>query len=623
MLDMTNLRIPPILARTAGCAALAALALPAPLLAQQGGRTPVVQALPSRESLALSSALARLSREPRNVDALVDAGNAATGLGDFEAAVGFFKRAQALSPTNPRLLAGLAGAMVRQGNPAAAIPLFAQAQAAGVPVQTIASDRGLAHDLVGDTANAQKFYAQALAAGGGNEETLRRLAISQAISGDGAAMEKTLLPLLKRQDKPAWRARAFGLAIMGQGKEAGRIVKTLLPGRLAESITPYLQYMPQLTAAQQAAAANLGIFPRASEIGRDQARIAALSPPNAAGETGRGLVPSGKALGPATSVAAAAKPTRQQLRDAEAQARRDAKAAEDRTRREARVALAASKAPRVAPPDPMPTRDAPQTGETQFSLPREAAVPKVAEIMEGRVPAELPAVSTPAARTAATIATTTASVAPVIAREVTAPAATAPAAVPRPQIALAAQPAVSAAGPASAGVSTPGFDLARLPATATPTPAAIATVSNPAPSFGALFADLGKPVISDAPAAGAVDIRKIEPAKPKPKPKPQPVAAKPPPPPSHPSRIWVQLGIGQKVSALTYDWRRLEKADPEVFKGRKPFSAKLNQTNRLLTGPFASQKEAAKYIDALEKAGVNGPYVWVSPAGEVVDDLPR
>jgi hypothetical protein len=83
----------------------------------------------------------------------------------------------------------------------------------------------------------------------------------------------------------------------------------------------------------------------------------------------------------------------------------------------------------------------------------------------------------------------------------------------------------------------------------------------------------------------------------------------------------VQLGIGQKLSALNHDWRRLEKANSAVFKGQKPYSARLNQTNRLLTGPFASQKEANRFIADLQKAGISGPYIWTSPAGEVVDEL--
>ena len=43
----------------------------------------------------------------------------------------------------------------------------------------------------------------------------------------------------------------------------------------------------------------------------------------------------------------------------------------------------------------------------------------------------------------------------------------------------------------------------------------------------------------------------------------------------------------------------------------------------LLTGPFSSQKEANRFIDALVKAGASRPLLWTSPAGEVVDDLSR
>lgn len=132
-----------------------------------------------------------------------------------------------------------------------------------------------------------------------------------------------------------------------------------------------------------------------------------------------------------------------------------------------------------------------------------------------------------------------------------------------------------------------------------------------------MFGDFGAPSTAVRPATGAVDIRKIEPARPAPKVAPPPKPA----PPSHPSRIWVQLGIGQKTSALLTDWKRLERANPDLFKGRKAYSARLNQTNRLLAGPFPSQKEANAYIASLKKAGLDGPYIWTSPAGEVVDAL--
>jgi Flp pilus assembly protein TadD len=620
------------------------LPAPAAAQAQSPATTPAMQPVPSREALELSTALSQLSRNPRDVNALVNAGVAATKLGDFEAAVGFFKRGQSLAPTNPRLLAGLAGALVRQGDPASAIPMFAQAQAAGAPAQVIAADRGLAHDLIGDPVNAQRHYADALAGGIDVEEVTRRLAISQAIAGDAAAMEKTLLPLLKKQDKAAWRARAFSLAIAGQGKEADRIVRTLLPASLASSITPYLQYMPRLTRAQQAAAANLGVFPRAADIGRDEPRIAALAA-SIPRDPGRALVPAGQPLGPARGSRAATSEREQRrlAREADAKARQDARLAEEQRKREARIALASSRQPRVAPPEIRPAREDSPPAEGGFTLSREAAVPPVAEILDGMRVAASPAPANPVRPASAA----TASAPPPVAQQppqpqpaLVAPAPT-PAAPPLPQPTV--QPAVASAAPApasaSAPVAAPGFDLARLPAASapsspvpsSPTPASTPLAAAPAapppvpaaapePSFGALFADLGRPDTAPVPAAGAVDLRKIKPARPQPKPAPEPEVKKPP---SHPSRIWVQLGIGQKLPALNFDWRKLEKAYPALLKGRKPYTARLGQTNRLLTGPFASQREATQFMNAMVKAGAPQPLVWTSPAGEVVDDLGR
>src|SRR6185369_3498879 len=159
----------------------------------------------------LNAALGRLARDPRDLAALIDAGNAALQMGDVDAAIGFFARADQLSPNNMRVKAGLAGALVRSENPYDAIPLFAEAERAGAVDPVLAVDRGLAYDLVGDNASAQRYYRQALAAGP-NDEAVRRLALSQAIAGDRKGMEATLSPLLQRQDKGAWRARAFALA---------------------------------------------------------------------------------------------------------------------------------------------------------------------------------------------------------------------------------------------------------------------------------------------------------------------------------------------------------------------------------------------------------------------------
>ena len=242
---------------------------------------PVVQPLPGGPGMKLDSALGKLARNPRDVNALIEAGQASAAIGDAEAAMGFFRRADQLQPANANIKAGLAGAMVLAEDPFTALPLFEEAERIGPVDPRLLSERGLAYDLVGDNEQAQHYYRLALSAGP-DDETLRRLALSQAISGDRRGMEVTLSPLLQKQDKAAWRTRAFAFAILGLAPEAEAITRANLPEAAAGGMVAYLRYMPRLTPAQQAAAANLGHFPRAAEIGRDDPRIAAFVRPKAA-----------------------------------------------------------------------------------------------------------------------------------------------------------------------------------------------------------------------------------------------------------------------------------------------------------------------------------------------------
>ncbi|MFC3213815.1 tetratricopeptide repeat protein [Novosphingobium panipatense] len=190
-----------------------------------------------------------------------------------------------MSASNARVKAGLGSAFVLKGDPLSALPHFDAAERAGGTPALMAADRGLAYDLLGDNASAQKYYTQALSAvpSAQADEVRSRLAVSQAIAGNADAAYKTLLPLLNKQDKPGWRTRAFTLAIAGETSEAVDVAGKILPSPLAANIAPYLRYMPRLTPAQQAAAANLGRFPKASEIGRDDPRIAAYTPPATVG----------------------------------------------------------------------------------------------------------------------------------------------------------------------------------------------------------------------------------------------------------------------------------------------------------------------------------------------------
>lgn len=567
-----------------------ALAQGAPVVAR-----PVVQALPSADTQHLNEALAKLGRDPRDVQALIDAGDAARGLGDLDAAIGFYRRADEISPSNGRVKAGLGSTYVMQGDPVSAIPNFVAAEKAGAAPAQIAGDRGLAYDLVGDNATAQRYYAAAMATGGGDEVRMR-LALSQAMSGDQKAAQTTLMPLLRKQDKPGWRTRAFVLAIGGDTKQAVEITDTILPPQLAQNIAPYLRYMPRLTRAQQAAAANLGRFPRASEIGRDDPRIAAYAPPRVAA-VDAGLIPKGEPLDSDRGK----KNTRKSRAESASSGRSGAAMGEaflaSRAEASRKVALASADPDRVAPPEPRPTIES--TGE----------LPPIAS---GSAP---PPVAAPTPRPATAVTPAEGMTASVPARPISR--------APTPGFDLAAMPSTqpAASSPSAAPTAKPvvqGTTASSQPPAAPPEP-------GPAQlSLAQVFADLGKPTIQAAPASGAVDIRKIEPARPEPKAEEKPVEKekpKKPAPPAHPSRIWVQLGVGRNKDAIAFDWRRRAKEAPALFKKRQAYVSEMGRTNRILAGPFETQQAANEFIAGLKKAGIDDALPWTSPAGQVVDPL--
>jgi Flp pilus assembly protein TadD len=228
------------------------------------------------------------------LSALLEAGDASLAVNDHDAAIGFYGRAAEIEPDDPRVKLGLARVYLRSGRPVEAIPLFNAARSAGAPARDVLSDSALAFDLVGDQASAQTAYARAIELNPGDDEARRRLALSYAISGNEDGFQSTLAPLIEARDVAAFRARAFGLAIMGEQERAEGIVDAVMPRDLATRINPYLAYMPRLTPAQQAAAANLGIFPRAADIGRENPRIARFAREGAAGAL---LEPAGTPLG--------------------------------------------------------------------------------------------------------------------------------------------------------------------------------------------------------------------------------------------------------------------------------------------------------------------------------------
>ena len=290
---------------------LATTPLAVPAWAQAEGNFPsgtlTLERDPNDPSTLLSRYLRLLSTDPRNLSALIGAGQAALAMGDANAGIGFLGRAEEVAPRDGRVKAGLAAAAVQQEQPKQALQLFDAAIAAGIPVSAIGADRGLAYDLRGQTRLAQADYRAALAVKK-DDETTRRLALSTAIGGDRAAAMAILDPLLRRQDKAAWRAATFVLAMTGDPAGAIRRANQLMIPTQAAAMTPYLQRLGSLTAAEKAAAVHFGRFPAVRPAGTQLAAVAPRRVPvppaatNSAADLNRAAARGGAPV--ATTVAA-------------------------------------------------------------------------------------------------------------------------------------------------------------------------------------------------------------------------------------------------------------------------------------------------------------------------------
>jgi len=577
-----------------------ALALAAPAFAQSGSA--------SADAAALNSALRALAQSPNSVEALVAAGNASLKVDDIDAALGFFRRASTLSPQDGRATAGLAAVMVRQRHPLEALRLFAQVEQAGPLSPASLAERGLAYDLIGDNVRAQKDYATALALGP-DPIVARRLALSQAIAGNQAGAEATLLPLLQHGDLAAYRTRAFSLAISGRGDEAVSIAETMLPATLSSRIAPYLRYMPRLTRAQQAAAADLGAFPRAGDIGRDDPQIAAyaatlgVTPARAPQSVDARLVPNGAPLGaPARPTVAAATPAPPPVRTVP-------------------MAAATPPAPTPSPSEPAPRTIARSTsGGGELPERARAMLLQHPELAHAAAPR---ASEPPAGQASPTVAAPVAQPSPAPAPPVAVPTETRVAAAPAPAP-PAPEPPPASAGPAPVVVARlaeaqppPSTVAPEAPPAAAAIPAPPPVAAPARPSLSEAFGDLRAAPPGPAAAAptGAVDITKIQPRRPAAPPKPAP-----PKPPPVPSREWVQVATGRSTGALAFDWRRLKKEAGGALDKEKPSTAEWGRTHRLVIGPFASAAAADKMVARLKDKKIDA-FRFTSDEGQDVDPL--
>lgn len=213
----------------------------------------------------LAAARSQLIRDPSDIGALHDAVRAAVRLGQIDIAAAYVERARQVAPKDAFMIAARGAIAVLRGLPNDGLLLFGQADLAGVAIGEFLPERALGYDLIGDQPSAQYYYAAAHTTAP-DDEVLRRYALSLAISGDFATGNAMLRPLLDLQDRGAWRIHAFMLAIDGRPDEAQAVLDSTLPENLAAALAPYMAAMPSLSRAQQAAAANLGIFPKLQGI---------------------------------------------------------------------------------------------------------------------------------------------------------------------------------------------------------------------------------------------------------------------------------------------------------------------------------------------------------------------
>lgn len=602
----------------------------------KAGPVTVQQVREPAGAVELRAAMRRIAYSPTDADALADAGNAALTLGDANAALNFFTRANALRPNNGRIVSGLATATVRTENPFEALRLFDDAVRLGISDRSIAADRALAYDLLGNFARAQQDYKLARLASTSDDLRIRH-AISTSLAGQRAEADAMLVPLLQKDNIAAWRARAFMLAARGDFRESTKVTQGFMDKASAQRMERYLRLMPDLTGAQQAAAIHLGHFPASQNVGRDSdqvRRVASNIPPVEPSKSESRLIPTGDPLGPKTTKTESKKDERKSSgkRDRKAQDREEIRAAvanipesnrlpkTDNSRlgtATARAAIEQARTAKIAmaqgvtlpPPESARPLVTVATETKNTTLPATQPIPGFsAEIAPAGLPAKtfeqppsIAVVSPPAATQTGTLVTATSLSTGQVIQGPT------PSGAPVAEVALAAQVA-----PAS-------VQAAPIPAQQNPTPAF---------DLAAIVSAIKIPESEQKPSAVPVNLKTIRPSLPKlaavettgknakidPK-----AAAKAKAEAANPARHWVQIATGAS-SALSFDYRKWSKKTPALFKGHDGWTSPWGKATRLLVGPFADMKAAKKWEGDFKKAGGDG-FIWQSEKGVAVSQL--
>lgn len=593
-----------------------------------------VQAIRPSSAEDLNSHLARLASNPRDVNALIGAGDAALALDDARAAAGFFARADVLAPGNGKVKAGLGRVMLKNQNPAEALRLFDQATRLGFPEAALLSDRGLAKDMTGDQAGAQRDYRTALERDPDDMDLTHRYAASLGISGQVDAAERVLKPLLYKSDRAAWRYRAFILAMNNRQADAKKIAEQTMPAQLAGALIPYMQKMPYLTGAQKAAAVHFGHFP--ANVGTSIAAITPTPPAFGAAE------PVVAARAPVAQTPEPVRTARQDRRSrrndagsttlAQAPVQTQAQTMPPRT-----IPAQSARAEPVRPPQPQPFPAKPSAAAHATSG---SSRPMTSGAVQGppapgfdSVQTAPPApVSQPPANPLNAITLAQAS-AP---RAQTPPPQSEPAPQPASQPAPPPPPAATAqTSPASPpaqqaidpqvtrsladiihAIDVPDAERQSSVAAVDLTEIAQIQAARRAERQAAASAAAEKAKKAAAVKAKAeADAKAKQLAEEKKKAAEEKARLA-----ANPARSWLQVGTGANKGAMGFTMKGLRKKYDSLAP-QDAWVAGWGRTNRLLVGPFASFTRAKALEDKLKAAGAD-VFAWRSDAGEVVERLP-
>ena len=580
---------------------LGAALLPTPALAQYIGDAPpppLPAPLRPGEVQTPAGALARavrmLARSPRDFAALIAAGRAALDLGDTQAAIGFFGRAEEVRPSDPAPKIGMGAATVATGDANGALRWFFEAQRFGATSATLGADRGLAQDLLGNQAAAQVDYRAAL---GGREadEARRRLALSLGISGNRTAAFTALQPLLNRRDPAAQRIRAFVLALVGDERGASSAIDQAMPGT-GSRMAGFFRLLPSLSAPQKAAAVHLGMFPDPSEI-----RVAAVSPriiaaPIVTRREPRNISPPRPAQTAVPTPRTAAPAPTERFAGSGFEIRRS-------------IAIPRATPP-VAKPTPTPLPLPPPTLAPPVAA---APQPNLSQAIEPRIDTVLPAPPTASPQPGfSPVATTIATAEPlepqpslsqtpavVLAQTTESTAVSTVPSEPAPSI-------VAISGDRLSGIDRLLAQADELPVPPAPTPRVEKTKLATATAAKAKKAAEARKI---ADAEKAADLKQAADEK-----------------EARESTglagvNWVQLAGGSHAGRMATEFRRIAAKSAALRKRGGAVTAGKDYF-RLLTGPFASKSAAQDFVNQLAKDGVDG-FSWArTPVSLRIEKLP-